>query len=48
MLMPKDGVRPTILRRNESSSKQMMAIFFIKSGLIKSIPLESGASIEIH
>ena len=45
MWVPKEGHRPTKVRRNRSSGKRMVAIFFMKSGLIESIPLESGASV---
>jgi [histone H3]-lysine36 N-dimethyltransferase SETMAR len=45
MWVPKEGHRPMKVRRNRSSGKRMVAIFFMKSGLIESIPLESGASV---
>jgi [histone H3]-lysine36 N-dimethyltransferase SETMAR len=45
MWVPKEGDRPTKVRRNRSSRKRMVAMFFMKSGLIESIPLESGASV---
>ncbi|CAF4037769.1 unnamed protein product [Adineta steineri] len=38
--MSKTDPRPTKLHRNRCSGKRMMAIFFMKSGLIKPIPLE--------
>ena len=41
----KDDPRPTKVRRNKSFGKRMVAIFFMKSGLIESVALESGASI---
>ena len=41
----KEGHRPTKVRRNRSSGKRMVAIFIMKSGLVESIPLESGASV---
>ena len=41
----KDDPRPTIVRRNKSFGKRTVEIFFMKSGLIVSIALESGASI---
>ena len=37
--------RPTKVRRNRSSGKRMVAIFFMKSGLIKSVALESDENI---
>ncbi|CAF0752516.1 unnamed protein product [Didymodactylos carnosus] len=37
--------RPTKVHRYKSSGKRMVATFFIKSGLIKSIPLERGKTI---
>lgn len=44
MWVSKESPRPTKVRRNRSSGKRMVAIFFMKSGLIESIPLESGAT----
>ena len=41
----KTDARPTKVRRNRSAGKRMVAIFFMKSGLIESIPLESGTSV---
>ena len=41
----KDDPRPTKVRRNKSFRKRMIAIFFMKFGLVESIALESGASI---
>ena len=40
----KNEARPTKVRRSRSAGKRMVAIFFMKSGLIKPIPLESGAT----
>jgi histone-lysine N-methyltransferase SETMAR len=37
--------RTTKARRSKSSSKRMVAIFFMKSDLIKSIPLEPGETV---
>ncbi|CAF1125954.1 unnamed protein product, partial [Didymodactylos carnosus] len=37
--------RPTEVHRYESSGKRMVPIFFMKSGLIKSIPLERGETV---
>jgi Transposase (partial DDE domain) len=41
----KNEARPTKVRRARSTGKRMVAIFFMKSGLIKSIALESGATV---
>ena len=48
MWMPKDENRSTKVRQNKSSDKRMVAIFFMKSGSLGSIPLKSGASISTH
>ena len=45
---PKDNIRLTKVRRNKNSGKRMVPIFLMKSSLIKSIPLESAASISAH
>ena len=45
MWVSKDDRRPTKVLRNKGSGKRMVAISFMKSGLIESIALESGASI---
>ncbi|CAF3177204.1 unnamed protein product [Rotaria sp. Silwood2] len=37
--------RPTKIHRTKSAGKRMVAIFFMKSGLIKSVPLETGATV---
>ncbi|CAF1911269.1 unnamed protein product [Rotaria magnacalcarata] len=37
--------RPTKVYRNKSAGKRMVAIFFVKSGLIKFVPLETGATV---
>ncbi|CAF4960666.1 unnamed protein product, partial [Rotaria socialis] len=37
--------RPTKVHRNKSAGKRMVTIFFMKSGLIKPIPLETGATV---
>ena len=44
----KDDPRATKIHRNKSSGKRKGAVFFIKSGLIESIALESGSSIRIQ
>ena len=41
--MPQDCIRPMKVRWNKSSGKRMVVIFFMKSSLIKSIPLVFGA-----
>jgi histone-lysine N-methyltransferase SETMAR len=41
----KTDPRPTKVHRNKSSDKRMVAIFFMKSGLIKSVPLEAGVTV---
>ncbi|CAF1549287.1 unnamed protein product [Adineta ricciae] len=41
----KTDQRPTKVRRNRSSGKRMVAFFFMKSGLIKSVTLESDQNI---
>ena len=41
-------IRPRKVRRNKGAGKRMVTIFLIKSSLIKSIPLESTASISAH
>ena len=40
--------RPTKVRRNKSSGKRMVAIFFMKTGLIKPIVLESGQTVNAN
>ncbi|CAF4799105.1 unnamed protein product, partial [Rotaria sp. Silwood2] len=37
--------RPTKILRTKSVGKRMVAIFFMKSGLIKSVQLETGARV---
>ncbi|CAF3902704.1 unnamed protein product, partial [Rotaria sp. Silwood2] len=37
--------RPTKIHRTKSAVKRMVAIFFMKSGLIKSVQLETGATV---
>ncbi|CAF1130283.1 unnamed protein product [Rotaria sordida] len=37
--------RPTKIHRTKSAGKRMAAIFFMKSGLIKSVPLETGTTV---
>ncbi|CAF1553891.1 unnamed protein product [Rotaria sordida] len=44
----KTVTRPTKVHRNESSGKRMVAIFFMKSGLIKPAPLEAGTSLTME
>ncbi|CAF4071125.1 unnamed protein product, partial [Rotaria sp. Silwood1] len=36
---------PTKVHRKKSSGKRMVAVFFMKSGLIKTVPLEAGATL---
>ncbi|CAF4195934.1 unnamed protein product, partial [Rotaria sp. Silwood2] len=36
---------PTKIHRTKSAGKRMVAIFFMKSGLIKSVPLETDATV---
>jgi hypothetical protein len=48
MWVPKDSERPTKVRQIRSFGKRMVAIFFMKSGIIESIPLESDASITAY
>ena len=48
MRVPKNGICPMKVWRNKSFRERMIAIFFMKSSLIKSIPLEPGASISAH
>ena len=44
----KGSPRPTKVRRSNSSAKRMVAIFFMKFGLIESIALEPGPYINAH
>ncbi|CAF4698883.1 unnamed protein product, partial [Rotaria sp. Silwood2] len=37
--------RPTKIHRNKSAGKRMVAFFFMTSDLIKSVPLETGATV---
>ncbi|CAF4691963.1 unnamed protein product, partial [Rotaria sp. Silwood2] len=37
--------RPTKIHRTKSAGKRIVAIFFMKSGLIKSVPLKTGATL---
>ena len=37
--------RPTKVHRSKSAGKRMVATFFMKSGLIKAVPLETGATV---
>ncbi|CAF1403876.1 unnamed protein product [Rotaria sp. Silwood1] len=39
---------PTKVHRNKSAGKRMVAIFFMKSGLIKSVPLETDATVNAN
>ena len=41
----KTDPRPTKVHRNKSSGKRMVAIFSMKSGLIKTVPLEADATL---
>ncbi|CAF1196972.1 unnamed protein product [Rotaria sp. Silwood1] len=41
----KTDPRPTKVHRNKSSGQIMVAVFFMKSGLIKSVPLETGVTL---
>ena len=45
MWISKDDPRPIKVRRNTRSGKRIVAIFFMKSGLIESIALESDTSV---
>ena len=42
----KTDPRPTKVHRNKSSGKRMVAVFFMKSGLIKVVPLETGVTLK--
>ena len=46
--IPRNEPRPIKVRRNKSSGKRMVAIFFMKSGLITPIPLESGQTVNAN
>ena len=37
--------RPSKVHRNKSVGKRMVAVFFMKSALIKAVPLETGATV---
>ena len=41
-------IRPRKIWRNKSSSKRMVTIFFMKSGLVELISLEFGALSSVH
>jgi histone-lysine N-methyltransferase SETMAR len=41
----KTDPRPTKVHRNKSSGKRMVAVFFMKSSLIKAVPLETGETL---
>ena len=44
----KMDIRPRKVWQNKSAGKRMATIFFMKSGLVKSISLEFGVSISIY
>jgi hypothetical protein len=41
----KTDSRPAKVHRNTCAEKRMVVIFFVKSGLLKSVPLEAGGSL---